>query len=54
MGRGWSKENYKDILGRKYVDKSILKYGTVIPLKLTNIFLIIYQKIKFYWENQNI
>ena len=39
MGKGWEKENYPNILGRKYIDKSILKYGTVIPLKLINNFL---------------
>lgn len=38
MGRGWEKENYPNTLGRKYVDKSILKYGTGIPLKLIEKF----------------
>ena len=54
MGRGWSKENYKDILGRKYVDKSILKYGTVIPLKINKYFLDNISENKILLGDQNI
>ena len=38
MGKGWDKNKYPNILGRKYIDKSILKYGTVIPLILIDGF----------------
>lgn len=38
MGKGWDKNKYPNTLGRKYIDKSILKYGTVIPLVLVDGF----------------
>ena len=39
MGRGWEKVDYPHILGRKYVDKSLLQQGTTIPLYLVESFL---------------
>ena len=39
MGRGWEKVDNPHILGRKYVDKSLLQQGTTIPLYLVESFL---------------
>ena len=39
MGRGWDTIDDPDILGRKYIDKSMLYAGTGIPKNLVNNFL---------------